>query len=73
MDHAAQPVFGLIAGLVLCLCQQTYGWLELGNGSNYIVSAYPVEVHATDIVLVALVVLSIGWLAAWVTTRKLKG
>ena len=64
--------FGLLAGLILCLCQQQYGWLQMGNGNSYIVSAYPVEVHATDILLVAGIVLTIGFIAAWVTTRKIQ-
>ena len=65
--------FGLIIGLVLCLGQQHFGWLELGDGSSYIVSAYPVEVQAADIVLVAVLVLGLGFLAAWYPTRKVKG
>ena len=67
---ALGTAFGLIAGLILCLCQQQFGWLQLGNGSSYIVSAYPVQVRATDILLVAAIVLSIGFAAAWLTTRK---
>ena len=65
-------VSGLIIGLILCICQEQYGWLQMGNGSNYIVSAYPVQVRATDILLVAFIVLAIGFTASWFTTRKLK-
>ena len=69
---ALGTAFGLIIGLVLCFCQQEYGWLEMGNGSNYIVSAYPVQVRVTDLFLVAFIVLAIGFVASWLTTRKLK-
>ena len=63
---------GLVIGLILSLGQQYYGWLKLGNGSDYVISAYPVKVLAADIVLVAVIVLALGFAAAWYPTRKLK-
>ena len=63
---------GLIIGLLLCLGQQYYGWLKLGNGDNYVISAYPVQVQPADIAFVAVIVLLLGFAAAWYPTRKLK-
>lgn len=63
---------GLILGVLLCLGQQHFGWLKLGTGAEYVISAYPVQVQAPDIFLVALVVLTLGFVAAWYPTRKLK-
>lgn len=63
---------GLILGVLLCLGQQHFGWLKLGTGAEYVISAYPVQVQAPDILLVALVVLALGFIAAWYPTRKLK-
>ena len=63
---------GLIFGLALCLGQQHYGWLALGSGEQYIISAYPVQVQMTDILLVALIVLSLGFVAAWYPVRMMK-
>ena len=63
---------GIGIGLTLCLCQQHFGWLKLGNGSEYVISAYPVQVQTPDILLVALIVLTLGFVAAWIPTRKLK-
>jgi len=37
-----------------------------------VVSAYPVQVQPTDILLVGIIVLALGFVAAWVPTRKLK-
>lgn len=65
-------VCGLIIGVAVCLGQQQYGWLKLGTGSEYVISAYPVQVQAPDIMLVAVLVLALGWVAAWYPTRKLK-
>ena len=63
---------GLVLGTALCLCQQYFGWLKLGSGSEYIISAYPVQVQATDILLVAVIVLFLGLIAAWYPTRKIR-
>lgn len=63
---------GLVIGVLLCLGQQYFGWLKLGSGAEYIISAYPVQVQAVDIVLVAVIVLTLGFVAAWYPTRKMK-
>ena len=63
---------GLILGVALCLCQQAFGWLKLGSGSEYVISAYPVQVQAPDVLLVAFIVLALGFVAAYYPARKLK-
>ena len=73
MISAWGTICGLVLGLIVCLGQQHFGWLKLGNGSEYVVSAYPVQVQATDILLVEIIVLALGFVAAWVPSRKLKG
>jgi ABC-type lipoprotein release transport system permease subunit len=65
-------IAGLVFGTLLCLGQQHFGWLKLGNGAEYVISAYPVQVQPADILLVALIVLALGFIAAWYPTRKLK-
>lgn len=63
---------GLFIGLIVCLLQEHFGFIKLGNGTEYVLSAYPVEVVGTDILLVAVVVLVVGWAAAYIPTRHLK-
>ena len=63
---------GLVLGVALCLGQQYFGWLKLGAEGQYIISAYPVQVQAADILLVALIVLALGFVSAWYPTRKLR-
>lgn len=65
-------LIGLVLGVAVCLGQQHFGWLKLGTGSEYIISAYPVVVQWTDILLVALIVLALGFVAAWYPSKKLK-
>ena len=50
-------VSGIFVGLILCLLQQHFGFLRLGDVSGaYIVDAYPVIVNFWDIVIVFVVV-----------------
>ena len=63
---------GLIFGVALCLGQQHFGWLKLGSGTEYIISAYPVQVQVPDILLVAVIVFILGFLAALYPSRKIQ-
>ena len=63
---------GLVVGVLVCLGQQHFGWLKLGTGSEYVISAYPVQVQATDIVMVAAIVLVLGFVTAYYPSKKLK-
>jgi ABC-type lipoprotein release transport system permease subunit len=65
-------LIGLILGVALWLGQQHFKWLKLGNGSEYVISAYPVLVQPADILLVALIVLALGFVAAWYPSHKMK-
>ena len=65
-------VFGLVSGLTICLLQQHLGLLKLGSGTDYVISAYPVLVQAVDVLAVAVIVLGMGFLAAWYATRTLR-
>lgn len=56
-------LIGLVLGTILCLLQEYYGFITLGNGS-YIVSAYPVKVIASDILMIMVTVITIGYLAS---------
>ena len=63
---------GLVVGLSVCLLQEHCGLLKMGNGMDYIVSAYPVTVQLPDILIVAAIVLLLGFLAAWIPANRIK-
>ncbi len=63
---------GAVIGVTVCALQQQFGLLKLGNGMNYVLSAYPVSVQAMDVLIVLTAVLLLGALAAWIPARKLK-
>lgn len=62
---------GIVLGLLLCWLQQTYGLISLGNSGTFVVDAYPVSVHATDVVLVFVTVLVVGFLSVWYPVQYL--
>ena len=68
---ASGALIGVVIGLVLCLVQQHFGLIKLGSGTEYVLSAYPVAVQAGDILVVLLSVLLIGFVAAFIPTRRL--
>ena len=63
---------GLVLGVLLCLGQQHFGWLTLGNGAEYVISAYPVQVQIVDVLMVAVIVLALGFAAAYYPTRRMQ-
>ena len=61
-------VTGVVIGLVLCLCQQHFGWLRLsGDPATMIISAYPVAVEWTDVLVTFALVAVVGLLTSLVT------
>jgi len=66
-------VLGIALGLLLCLGQQTFGWLKLSaDPQQVIVNAYPVQVVWTDIVVVLLLVAAIGLVTSLVTSTIMR-
>ena len=67
---AVGAVIGLAVGLLLCWLQQQFGLVALGGTSgSFVVNAYPVSVHPTDVILVFVTVLVVGFLAVWYPVR----
>lgn len=65
-------ISGIILGLILCFIQQKFGVISLGGGGGtFVVDAYPVSVHAWDVVLVFITVLAVGFLSVWYPVRYL--
>lgn len=65
-------VLGIALGLLLCWLQQGFGLISLGSSSgSFVVDAYPVSVHPTDILLVFVTVLAVGFVAVWYPVRYL--
>lgn len=65
-------VMGIVLGLGLCWLQQTFGLIKLGSSSgNFIVEAYPVSIHLTDVPLILATVLIVGFICVWYPVKYL--
>ena len=68
----AGALLGLILGGILCWIQQEYGIVTMGDSEgSFIIETYPVSVYWTDILLILVTVLAVGWLAIWYPVRYL--
>lgn len=60
---------GLAVGLLFCLSQQAFGWIRFGDAENLVTDIYPVDIRATDFLLVFLTVFAISTLISLVSSR----
>ena len=70
--NAIGAIGGVVVGLTICLLQEHFGLLKLGNGVEYVISAYPVAVQGWDILLVIGIVLILSLISVWIPVRKIK-
>jgi lipoprotein-releasing system permease protein len=70
MISATGAIFGIILGTAICLLQEFFGLLKLGNG--FVVDAYPISTNLMDIVLIFFTVLFMGFIAALYPVKYLK-
>ncbi|WP_300727255.1 FtsX-like permease family protein [uncultured Bacteroides sp.] len=64
-------LIGVVLGLLLCWLQQEFGLISLGPSGSFVVDAYPVSVHAWDVILVFVTVLLVGFLSVLYPVRYL--
>lgn len=68
-------ILGVLLGVALCMLQQHFGLIRMGNGSGFIVDCYPVAVHAADVAVVLATAAAIGAVSVWypvhLLTRRL--
>ena len=63
---------GIVLGLLLCWLQIKFGFVKMGpSEGSFIVDAYPVSVHATDVLIIFLTVLAVGLIAVWLPVRRM--
>ena len=62
-------IAGTFIGAALALAQQIFGFITIPG--NYVLSAFPVEIRATDILLTFVGVSLIGFLISWIPCKKI--
>ena len=61
---------GLLLGGALALAQQHFGFLKL-SGETFLIDAYPVEVHPSDLAWVIVTFVSVSYLISVLTVRAM--
>ena len=64
-------VAGLFIGFLVCLLQQQFGLIRMGDG-NFVVSAFPVAMRAIDFLLTFLLVLTLSTASVLLTVHRAK-
>lgn len=67
---ALGALVGIMIGVIVCLAQQYFGLLSLGDG-NFIVESYPVRVELADILAVFVTVAAVGVVTVAIPVRML--
>ena len=61
-------LIGIVVGFSLAYFQQEFGLIKMGEGS-FVINTYPVKILLSDLFLVSSIVLIIGYIASWLTSR----
>ncbi|PID95694.1 MAG: hypothetical protein CSA94_00265 [Bacteroidetes bacterium] len=56
-------IVGLILGVAICMIQENFGLIKLGEAGSFLINAYPVSLQLFDVILVFFTVIGIGFLA----------
>ncbi len=63
---------GIIIGVVLCYIQMEFGIIKLAStAGTYLVDAYPVDLVLSDVIVIFLTVVSMGFFASYIATRRI--
>jgi len=66
-------IVGICLGAIICLLQERFHIIKLGNGEfTSLINYYPVAVKTTDLLLVVFVVLTISLIASYLPTKIIK-
>ena len=61
---------GNIFGLLFCFLQQRFKFLTLGESTSSFLQAYPVSVNFSDMLLINIIVLTLGFLTTYIVSRN---
>ena len=64
-------LFGMIIAIAMCLLQQHYGLIRMGQGEgSFIIDAYPVVVKTMDMLTIFIAVVLLGSVSVLIAARK---
>ncbi|MEI8203866.1 MAG: FtsX-like permease family protein [Bacteroidota bacterium] len=65
-------IAGMLIGAIVCVLQKTFGLVKINSGEGtFVVNNYPVDMQITDFGMVFIIVVIIGFLASWITVKRI--
>lgn len=69
-------LIGIALGVLLCLGQQAFGWITLGDGDgSFLIDSYPVSIEILDLIAILATVFVVSFISTWIPvyylTRRL--
>ncbi|MDR2511534.1 MAG: FtsX-like permease family protein [Bacteroidales bacterium] len=64
-------MIGIVLGTFLIWLQEYFGFIKFGDGENFVVPAYPVDLQLNDIVLVAMIAFGIAFFSSIIASRSI--
>ena len=71
MIPAFGALIGIFIGVILCLVQQQFGLIKLGDMGAFITNDYPVKINPLDLLVIFVTVCGIGLFVSWLPARYL--
>ena len=71
MISAIGAVIGILVGVALSLAQQHLGLISMGTSGDFVVESYPVEIIASDVAIILVTVLFVGFITVWLPVKAL--
>ena len=62
-------IIGSLLGIFICWIQIEFGIVTLPGSGSFVISAYPVKIIPTDILIILGIVFGIGFIASWYPVR----
>ncbi|GHV36358.1 membrane protein [Bacteroidia bacterium] len=64
-------MIGIVLGSFLIWLQECFGFIKFGDGENFVIPAYPVDLQTNDIVLVAIIAFGIALFSSIIASRSI--
>lgn len=71
MISLAGAFIGILLGGLVSWLQEKFGFIQLQGSGNFIIDAYPIQIQFLDFLKVAVIVIVIGFVAAWFPINKI--
>ncbi|GIV33750.1 MAG: membrane protein [Chitinophagales bacterium] len=70
LTSLAGSLAGALVAVLLCVIQMQFQIIKLQGSGTFVIDAYPVEIRASDFILVGFTIICISMGASWIPTQR---